>query len=311
MPKVFVVGNVSLDLVLGGIPDYPAWGTEVLIPGYVMRPGGAASNASLALAALGVPTFIVATVGTDSLGGEIRDHFAKRGIRVDFLHLCPTRQTAISVGVTNAQTKERSFLTDLGAQECLSREHLEAISPLLEERDFLLLCGYFLSPGLRIPEVRNVLSGFGQRGVTMLFDTGWPTEGWTEDVREEIRTLLPLFDYFLPNEKELEGAGGKGVVLLPRKGTIVKQGEKGCTAYTRDGVFSAATLPAAVTDTVGAGDYFNAGFIFGLLEGYPLPLALRCATTVAALNISTSPERDSLATRNALVTVLFPGGVPQ
>jgi sugar/nucleoside kinase (ribokinase family) len=76
-------------------------------------------------------------------------------------------------------------------------------------------------------------------------------------------------------------------------------------------VFSAATLPVAVTDTVGAGDYFNAGFIFGLLEGYPLPLALRCATTVAALNISTSPERDSLATRNALVTVLFPGGVSQ
>ncbi|WP_438316956.1 carbohydrate kinase family protein [Candidatus Caldatribacterium sp. SIUC1] len=311
MPKVFVVGNVSLDLVLGGIPDYPDWGTEVLIPGYVMRPGGAASNASLALAALGVPTFIVATVGQDSLGEEIRNHFAKAGIRVDFLSLCPTRQTAISVGVTNARTKERSFLTDLGAQECLSWEHLEAVSPLLEEGDFLLLCGYFLSPGLRTPKARGILSDFGQRGITMLFDTGWPTEGWTEDVREEIRTLLPLFDYFLPNEKELEGAGGSAIALLPRKGTIVKQGERGCTAHTREGVFSAATLQVSVTDTVGAGDYFNAGFIFGLLEGYPLPLALRCATTVAAFNISTSPKRDTLATRNTLATGLFPGGVPQ
>ena len=40
MKKVFVGGNISLDLVLGEIDTFPGWGVELLIPGYTMRPGG-------------------------------------------------------------------------------------------------------------------------------------------------------------------------------------------------------------------------------------------------------------------------------
>lgn len=306
MPKAFVVGNVSLDLVLGGIPDFPDWGTEMLIPGYVMRPGGAASNAALALAALGVPTFIVATVGQDSLGEGIHNSFKQAGIRTELLFPVPEKQTAISVGITHEKTKERSFLTDLGAQECLAVEHVRQVTPLLEDGDSVLLCGYFLSPRLRTPELVRTLTALRHhREITLLFDTGWPTEGWTEKVRQEIQALLPLFDYFLPNEKELEGAGENGnVALLPQKGTVVKKGKQGCTAYLRDGIFSAETLNVQVTDTIGAGDYFNAGFIFALCKGYPLPLALRCANIVAALNISSSSTRERLATCNAVYSTL-------
>lgn len=306
MPKAFVVGNVSLDLVLGGIPEYPEWGTEMLIPGYVMRPGGAASNASLALGALGMPTYIVATVGKDSLGADIQAQFKKASVHTDFLFHIPGYETAISIGVTNARTQERSFLTDLGAQECLEEAHLRAILPLLDDGDFVLLCGYFLSPRLRTETLKKTLEFLRtQCKLTLLFDTGWPTEGWTERVRREIQDLLPAFDYFLPNEKEFEGVGGKDVIPLPRKGVIIKQGKKGCTAYTKEGVFSSATIDIPVTDTIGAGDYFNAGFIFGLFQEYPLPLVLRCANLVASLNISLSPKRDRLVTKDMLDKALL------
>lgn len=311
MAKAFVVGNVSLDLVLGGIPDYPEWGTEILIPGYVMRPGGAASNASLALAALGIPTFIVATVGEDALGKDIRRQFERASVRTDFLFHVPGYETAISVGVTNARTKERSFLTDLGAQECLAEEHLTTILPNLEDGDFVLLCGYFLSPRLRTEALAMTLETLRNRHtLTFLFDTGWPTEGWTEKVRREIQNLLPAFDYFLPNEKELEGAGGSAIFPLPRKGVIVKRGKEGCTAYTKEGTFSATTIDVPVTDTIGAGDYFNAGFIFGLARGYSLALALRCANLVASLNIALSATRDRFVTRDTIEKALFSEAQP-
>ncbi|MCS7243091.1 carbohydrate kinase family protein [Candidatus Caldatribacterium sp.] len=306
MAKAFVVGNVSLDLVLGGIPDYPEWGTEILIPGYVMRPGGAASNAALALAALGVPTFVVATVGDDVLGADIRKQFAKASVQTDFLFHIPGYQTAISVGVTNARTKERSFLTDLGAQECLAKEHFESILPNLEDGDFILLCGYFLSPRLRGKVLAETLATLRKKCLlTILFDTGWPPEGWTTETRQEIQGLLSSFEYFLPNEKELEGVGGDTIFSLPRQGVIVKRGREGCTAYTKEGVFSVPTIDVPVTDTIGAGDYFNAGFIFGLACGYPLPMVLRCANLVASLNISLSATRDRLVTKRELENALF------
>jgi len=71
MGRVWVVGNISLDVILGGIKDFPGWGVEVLIPGYVMRPGGAAANAALALTSLGVPNFLVGVVGNDFAGQEL------------------------------------------------------------------------------------------------------------------------------------------------------------------------------------------------------------------------------------------------
>lgn len=309
MRKAFVVGNISLDLVLGGIPEYPEWGTEALIPGYTMRPGGAASNAALCLARLGVPTFVVGTVGKDGLGEEIRLHFERFGIHTDFLFVIPEKQTGLSVGITNSRTKERSFLTDLGAQESLSCEHIESVIPALEGEDFVLLCGYFLSPRLRTPKLSSVLQDIRQRKeVCLLFDTGWPTEGWREEIKREVRSLVPLFDYFLPNEKELEGLGGTEVALLPRKGTIVKKGEKGCEAHTPLGVIARATIAVEVQDTIGAGDYFNAGFIFALREGYPLSLSLQCANFVASLNIASSPKRDGLLTGEELREILLRRG---
>lgn len=308
MRRVFVVGNISLDLVLGGIPDYPEWGTESLVPGYTMRPGGAASNAALCLARLGVPTFIVGTVGRDELGEEIRSHFERFGIHTDFLFAVSEKQTGLSVGITNSRTKERSFLTDLGAQESLSCEHIERIIPALESGDFVLLCGYFLSPRLRTLRLSSVLWEVRQsKEVCLLFDTGWPTEGWREEVKQEVRNLIPLFDYFLPNEKEFEGLGGAEVALLPRKGTVVKKGEKGCEAYIPSGVVAQTTIAVEVQDTIGAGDYFNAGFIFALREGYPLSLSLQCANFVASLNIASSPKRDSLLTGRELQEILLRG----
>jgi sugar/nucleoside kinase (ribokinase family) len=306
MSKAIIIGNICLDLVLGEIPNYPEWGTEVLLPGYVMRPGGAALNAALALSSLGVPTFIVGTLGKDDFGRRILSCLEHSKIHTDFLFVIPEKQTGLSVGITNAYTKERSFLTELGAQESLSLDHLESIVSFLEEGDFVLLCGYFLSPRLRTSRLSSLLLTYYERGARLLLDTGWPPEGWTKRVCQEVRNLLPLFDYFLPNEEEFEKVCGmdQDLAFLSRKGTIVKKGEKGCEAHTSHGIIFQPTVKVKAVDTIGAGDYFNAGFIFALWKGYSLPLALRCANLVASFNISSSPQRESLVKRETIERVI-------
>jgi len=297
MSRVFVVGNISLDLILGGIDDFPEWGVEVLVPGYVMRPGGAGSNAALALADLGVETFIVGTIGRDETGEEIRNAFQRRKLRTDFLFVESDFQTGLSVALTHRVTRERSFFTELGAQSALSLEHLERAFREAENGDFVLLGGYFLSPGIRKPALASCLSELKERRrVTLLLDTGWPTEGWTEEVKVEIRQLLPCFDYFLPNEKEITGLVGSAEEIFRFFAGIlvVKEGERGCHLYTPSCSFARGTVPVEVKDTIGAGDYFNAGLIWALRQGYDIREALLMANLVASLNIASSPSREKL-----------------
>lgn len=308
MDRVWVVGNISLDVILGGIKDFPGWGVEVLIPGYVMRPGGAAANAALALTSLGVPNFLVGVVGNDFAGRELTRKLGKGGVDLSFLDITKDAATGLSVAITHTLTLERTFLTDLGAQALLTLDHLERVLSEVGDGDFLLLCGYFLSPGIRKGEdLVKLLEAFRKKGVKLLLDTGWPTEGFTEEVKKEVLYLLSAFDYFLPNQAELQALTGDNLdrIFETFSGTlVVKRGKEGSQAVNASGsIFQEASLFEA-KDTIGAGDYFNAGFLFALLSGKKLDEALRVGNLVAGYNIATDSAREELLTREKLEEML-------
>ncbi|MCX6089291.1 MAG: carbohydrate kinase family protein [Candidatus Atribacteria bacterium] len=300
MKKIFVVGNISLDLILGEINAIPRWGVELLIPGYTMRPGGQASNVSLALGSLRVPVYVVGTIGDDSFGSHIRSEYENWSIHTDFLFSLPSVPTGLSVAVTNRETHERTFLTDLGAQSELSMSHFEQIYPFIQSGDLLIICGYFLSEKIRSPELVSLVQKIkSEKPDTVLFlDTGWPPEGWTESTKREIQFLLPEIDYFIPNEIEIEGFIGTDFKKIHADWDgvlIVKTGKKGCDVYTPFQSYHVSSVIVEVKDTIGAGDYFDAGFMWGLLNGFPLLRAVQAANIVASLNISLDAGRKILA----------------
>jgi len=296
MKKVFVAGNISLDLILGEIDNFPGWGVELLIPGYIMRPGGQASNTVLALGSLKIPVYVIGTIGVDNVGQDIRQAFEKWGVHSDYLFALPHVPTGLSVAVTNRATHERTFLTELGAQKELSYIHLEEVFSNIQNGDYLLICGYFLSNSLRNDNFVHFLRKVKKEKpkTILLLDTGWPPEGWTKGVKDEVFNLLPYFDYFLPNEIEIENLTDKRPLQIFYKwsGTlIVKIGKEGSQIITPHNSFQVPTIQVEVKDTIGAGDYFNAGLIWGLWKGFDLIKSVRAANIVASLSISLDAHR--------------------
>lgn len=300
MKKVFVAGNISLDLILGEIDNFPGWGVELLIPGYIMRPGGQASNTVLALGSLKIPVYVIGTIGVDNVGQDIRQAFEKWGVHSDYLFALPHVPTGLSVAVTNRATHERTFLTELGAQKELSYIHLEEVFSNIQNGDYLLICGYFLSNSLRNDNFVHFLRKVKKEKpkTILLLDTGWPPEGWTNQVKIEVFNLLPFIDYFLPNEIEVEHLTNKRPMEIFNiwSGTlIVKTGKDGSKIMTREKVYHIPTISVEVKDTIGAGDYFNAGFIWGLWNGFDLLQSTRAANIIASLNISFDAKRSKLS----------------
>jgi sugar/nucleoside kinase (ribokinase family) len=147
-----------------------------------------------------------------------------------------------------------------------------------------------------------VLERARARGVVTALDTGWPPEGWSAEVRAELRATLAHVDLFLPNLDEARGLLdlpdadpfsallALGPIVAGR--TALKLGAAGAAALDGAGELIAASAPAGVVmDTVGAGDTFNAVLLAALRDRLPLPRALRLAVEVTSAALASSPRR--------------------
>ena len=292
---VHVVGNLNLDIILGPLDRWPSPGTETILPDTALRAGGAAANAALALHALGTPLRLHGDVGDDAFGDVLLaelDVLGDATATVSRIHA----PTAYSVGITHIGD-ERTFFTFLG--------HLEKYDPTTlnstlarSDGDILLICGYFLVPGLRGEHLERTLRIAAERHHTVVLDTGWPSEGWTTAIREELAALLPNVDLVLPNAGELAGWTGMeglepALTSLESQGprAVVKLGPEGA-AWLDSGKLRRLPSPAdRVIDTVGAGDAFNAGLLAALQRGHPLEASVEAATRTAVFAIATDPRR--------------------
>lgn len=291
MAHIIIAGNLNVDLLMGGVPPWPTPGTEILVDHYELRVGGAAGNTALTLGALGADYDLIANVGDDEMGRWLGTQLEPA------LLLTSAVSTAVTVGLSHPNF-ERTFFSHLGH---LRDYPVDAVEQAIEEAqpgDLLLLCGYFLLPGLRCV-AKALLQRAKGRGLVTLLDTGHPPEGWTETVHGELEPLLPQLDFFLPNLGELYGLTGKGALepALTRIDqqlsgrAIVKLGSEGA-AFLASGSLSRVAAPKVnVIDTVGAGDAFNAGFLAALQRGTSWQEAVRVAVQVASLAVASSPRR--------------------
>jgi sugar/nucleoside kinase (ribokinase family) len=294
-PVAAVLGNINVDLIVHSATRLPPPGEEWLIDTVDTRPGGAASNTGLALAALGVPVRVIGAVGDDGMGAMLLDRFAQAGLAGQVATM-PGMATGVSMAF-EAPGRDRSFLMALGNLAEFDRSMVP--DGALRAR-FFLSCGNFTLPKLRGAPTAELLGGVRAAGGTTMLDTGWDPSGWPDAVREEILGLLPLVDIHLPNELEATTLSGVADVeaateaLQSRSGgwIVTKLGPHGCLAMGPNGEVHRVPAPQVVAkDTTGAGDALNAGLIAGLAQGLVLEKALGLATRVASTVVS-RPSND-------------------
>ena len=290
-----VLGNINVDLIVHSATQLPPPGEEWLIDTVEARPGGAAANTGLALAALGVPVRVIGSVGDDRLGAMLLDEFAHAGLGGQ-VATAPGAATGVSIAF-EAPDRDRSFLMALGNLAVFDRSMVP--DDALRAR-FFLSCGTFTLPKLRGAPTAELLRTAREAGATTMLDTGWDPSGWPEAVREEILGLLPLVDIHLPNELEATTLSGVADVEAATKALqehsggwiVTKLGPHGCFAMGPNGEVHRVPAPSVeATDTTGAGDALNAGLIAGLSQGMAFADALALATRVASTVVS-RPSND-------------------
>ncbi|MBC8171199.1 MAG: carbohydrate kinase family protein [Anaerolineae bacterium] len=282
MTRVLVAGELNVDLVLAGLPSLPILGRELIGTDFSFVLGSSSAITAARLAALGADVDFIGFIGNDNFGDFVLRELKRYGVGVDLI-----QQVAINTGVTIALTysHDRALLTYPGT---IATYEGHNITPaLLSRYSHLHVGSFFLQTGLQAA-LPNLFQMAHEQGLTTSLDIGWdPLEQWSTN--PYLAPTLARTDYFFPNEAEtaaLIGTEDRIASLAAQVKTLllVKRGAKGATAYNRHGeVINIPALPAQVIDTTGAGDAFNAGFLYAhRIEGAKVEDALRFAVACGA-----------------------------
>jgi sugar/nucleoside kinase (ribokinase family) len=130
------------------------------------------------------------------------------------------------------------------------------------------------------------------RGLTTSLDTNDDPEGKWGGVLEEV---LSLVDLLLCTEQELvhiakvddlDEAANRVAARVPL--VVVKRGPLGASAYSQGQRMDVGPLQVTVTDTVGAGDTFDAGFLHQWVRNAPLKTCVAYGNLAGALSVTRS-----------------------
>lgn len=276
-----VVGDINADLVLSGDVT-PVFGqVEKLLDDASLVIGGSATIFACGAARLGLRVAFVGKVGDDVFGHFMLDALNRRGIDTAGVVRDPVVKTGLTVILSRGH--DRAMLTFAGTIGALRHDEIDL--EIFELARHVHMGSYFLLERL-LPDVPRLFAEARRRGLTVSLDTNYdPAERWDSGIEATLRHV----DIFLPNETELTRitrtqdwrAGlAKAAQTVPT--VVAKLGGEGAAVQQGNKLVYQPVLPVAVVDTTGAGDSFDAGFVYGHLAGWSLERTLGMAMACGA-----------------------------
>jgi ribokinase len=277
--KLFKVNIIAEREEEGFVTDFKRFG------------GGSAANTIVGLARLELRTGFVGKVASDTEGKFLLDELREEGVDVNGITVTKTGRSGKVMGFIDPNG-DRALYVDPGVNNQL--EYADINLDYVSDTKLIHLSSFVAEKPLDAQKkLINQLSD-----VKVCFDPGalYARKGFSE-----LKQIIKRSYVILPNELEIKlltgqdyKQGTKTFLELGAEIVAVKLGKRGC--YVTDGKES-HTIEAyqvEVVDTTGAGDAFNAGFIYGLVKGKDLLECGRLGNFVASRCVSKMGARTGL-----------------
>jgi sulfofructose kinase len=286
LPKVDVVGvGLNATDTLIPLPEFPQRGSKVAFRDAHVLPGGQVATAIAACQQWGLRTRYVGKVGDDHAARLHREQFERLGVEAHLLTAkgCKSQQAFIIVD----DTGERTVLWKRDKRLTLRPDELQR--EWIADARVLHVDGHDT-------EAAATVAGWAR-------DAGIPVVADLDELYPGIEALLRNLDYFVASrdipgritgERDLRKALREVHEQYGFRLTAATLGEEGVLAWDGAALHYAPAFRVKVADTIGAGDTFHAGFIYGLLQGWPLQRQLEFSCAAAALNCTGMGARGGL-----------------
>ncbi|MFG6118048.1 MULTISPECIES: sugar kinase [Thalassobacillus] len=267
--------------------------------------GGAEMNFAIGCARLGLATGWISRLGNDEFGRYIYNFVRGEGVDVSSVKLEDGYPTSLNFKEIREDGSGRTFYyRENSPTTTLTIESLD--EHVIKTSKVLHVTGVFpaIDKEKNVELIEHMLKLAKANDVLVSLDPNIRLKLWSrEEAKEALTRFLPYVDILLTGEDEAELLFDtylpEEVIKECRKHEItalaIKRGENGAFGYMDGASLEASALPPKkVVDTVGAGDGFDAGFIYGYLQGWPLEKIIRFANTIGSMVVSVEGDNEGL-----------------
>ena len=272
--SVIGIGQCAWD-VLAMVDCFPNADTKKEVRVWEEQGGGPVATALVTLARLGVSCRFHGVTGEDREGAGIRRSLIDEGVDVEGLLVRANSASQTAFIAVDQSSGTRTIFWRRSTGDSLRPEELA--QGFLKGAKFLLLDG-----------LMKDISHFAARqarasGVPVMLDAGRARDGMLE--------LARASDYVVGSEEFGRDLGWTDDAALFKQEikklglgiTTITLGKRGSVTFVGDEIFTCPAFSVETVDTTGAGDVFHGGYIFGLLQKWPLKDTIRFASAVAAM----------------------------
>ncbi|MBF1388251.1 carbohydrate kinase [Prevotella denticola] len=260
MRKVIGIGEAVLDIIFKDNKPVEA------------VPGGSAFNAITSLGRCGVSTSFISEAGNDHVGKYIIEFLKSNGVNADNVTTFPDSKSPVSLAFLNEKNDaEYIFYKDH------PHDQLEFTYPDIQPDDIVLFGSFYaVNPVIR-PQLVGLLDYARSHGAIIYYDVNFRPAHKDEVIRIT-PNLIENLDY-----ADIVRGSHEDFATLYKKGDADKVYNAEISFYCRQFIYTHGSQPVEVrggrdmkkaypvpdtkvVSTIGAGDSFNAGFIFGMLK---------------------------------------------
>lgn len=281
MKKTLFIGDINVDIIMGGLESFPIPDKEITCKSFDVTLGSSAVLCACAYSSLGGKGAFLGLAGNDDYGDYLVKGISDFGLDTSLIK----RTGEVKTGVTLNLIKDssRTQVTYPGAIIEFSKEHINTED--LKKFGHIHFAGPYLQLKF-ISAITGLLEFAKKVGITTSLDPQWDAaEKW-----EYMDEWLPLLTYFFANTDEALSITGAANIesachSLKEKTAfpVVKDGGNGVFIFDNGKINHVPSRKIDVVDTTGAGDSFNAGFMYAkLIKNMGNFDAARFANAVAA-----------------------------
>ena len=281
MKKVVVIGDINLD-IMGFVDRFPTKEESIHPKDISIRPGGAALNTAISLAINSVDVTLIGAIGNDVIG----DYIVKKIERLVDTSFIQKVNATTGIVYILVKGDEKAMIGFKGANGYLQFE--KRWVDLLERSSIIHISPYLFSEetGFKIfDRIRHIVK---KKIVTLSFSKVLLKE------KEKILNLLRDFSFIFMNEKEAQLFAGENEpsrireeLLKYMDRAVITRGEKGAFYIDKEVFIKISGKRGRIINPTGAGDFFAAGFIYGIIKGLSIKDSLKIGVESSYHFIST------------------------
>lgn len=260
MRKVIGIGETVLDIIFRDEQPISA------------LPGGSTFNAIISLGRAGVRTGFISETGNDRVGRLITGFLEKNGCPASSVCVYPDSKSPLSLAFLNEHND-----ADYVFYKDHPNDRLDFVYPDVQPDDIVLFGSYYaLNPVIR-GQVKSFLDDAHERGAILYYDVNFRASHQNEAVRLRANLLenFELADIVRGSSEDFEVLFRKTDASAIYRSEIMFYTHKFIYTHAAepielfsDGGFHKQypVAPIDTVSTIGAGDNFNAGLLFGLIR---------------------------------------------